>query len=857
MSKSLDGVLIKKAHAPQRYTLEEVRHLEACMDPVTGPLYFCKNFLKIQHPVRGAIDFVPYEYQERLIQAYNDNKQCIAMLPRQMGKALSNLTPIITPNGFVNMGDLKVGDSIFGPDGKQTNITFITETMIDRPCYEIEFIHGEKIVADAEHLWTWHDPYRNREITGTTIDLIERFQLFSKGSQSIHIKHTTALEFESKEVRLDPYYLGVWLGDGGSKDLRITCTIEDYEEYRKIFAERSLEVSHFTLDRRSQRTGTFYIKGGAKEHKQLDLWGNKYIPNEYIFNDVETRISLLQGLMDTDGTVEKNGVCRFYQSDEKFIKQVRLLLSTLGIKSTLGCKKTTHKDAYTLCFTTSDFDVFRIPRKLQKQRLNKNHPKNKRIYIRSINKVNSVPVRCLQVNNDDHLFLAGETLIPTHNTTCATGYLLWYGMFVPESQILIAAHKYEGAQDIMNRYRYGYENLPDFIRAGVHSYNRNTIEYDNGSRIQATTTTENTGRGKSLSLIYCDEFAFVQPPEKAKEFWTALSPTLSTGGKCIITSTPNSDEDQFALIWTEANKRFDEYGNEQKVGQNGFFSYFAHWSEHPDRDEKWAQTERSKIGDERFRREFECEFLIFDETLVNSVKLAELEGSEPVMTMGQTRWYKDIDPRATYLVALDPSLGTGGDYGAIEVYEMPSMTQVAEWRHNLTPIQSQVKHLREILKYIHDRGIEKGGAPQIYYSTENNSLGESALMVISDIGEENFHGLFLSEPIRKGHIRKFRKGFNTTHRTKITACSQLKNLIETGKMSLKSKPLISELKTFVAHGVGFGAKSGEYDDLVSATLLVIRMANVLADWDPKIYEKMSEKITEEQMPMPIFISTGF
>jgi hypothetical protein len=153
--------------------------------------------------------------------------------------------------------------------------------------------------------------------------------------------------------------------------------------------------------------------------------------------------------------------------------------------------------------------------------------------------------------------------------------------------------------------------------------------------------------------------------------------------------------------------------------------------------------------------------------------------------------------------------------------------------------------------------VEKGGAPQIYYSTENNSLGESALMVISDIGEENFHGLFLSEPIRKGHIRKFRKGFNTTHRTKITACSQLKNLIETGKMSLKSKPLISELKTFVAHGVGFGAKSGEYDDLVSATLLVIRMANVLADWDPKIYEKMSEKITEEQMPMPIFISTGF
>jgi hypothetical protein len=206
---------------------------------------------------------------------------------------------------------------------------------------------------------------------------------------------------------------------------------------------------------------------------------------------------------------------------------------------------------------------------------------------------------------------------------------------------------------------------------------------------------------------------------------------------------------------------------------------------------------------------------------------------------------------------LDPSLGTGGDYAAIQVFEMPTMDQVAEWRHNLTPIQNQVKHMREILRYIQDRAAEKGNEIQLYYSVENNTIGEAALVVIRDIGEENFPGLFLSEPIRKGHVRKFRKGFNTTHRSKITACSQLKNLIETKKMTIKSKPLISELKTFVAHGVGFGAKSGEHDDLVSAVLLIVRMANLLSDWDPKIYEKMTEKITEDQMPMPIFVSSGF
>lgn len=110
----------------------------------------------------------------------------------------------------------------------------------------------------------------------------------------------------------------------------------------------------------------------------------------------------------------------------------------------------------------------------------------------------------------------------------------------------------------------------------------------------------------NLNSHQCDEFAFVQPPEKAKEFWTALSPTLATGGKCIITSTPNSDEDQFALIWAEANKKFDEHGNEQSVGANGFGAYFAHWKEHPDRDDAWAAVERAKIGEERFRREFDC-----------------------------------------------------------------------------------------------------------------------------------------------------------------------------------------------------------------------------------------------------------
>ena len=190
-------------------------------------------------------------------------------------------------------------------------------------------------------------------------------------------------------------------------------------------------------------------------------------------------------------------------------------------------------------------------------------------------------------------------------TTCAAGYLLWYAMFIPDVTVLIAAHKYTGSQEIMQRVRYAYELCPDHIRCGVVSYNKGSIEFDNGSRIVSATTTSNTGRGMSISILYCDEFAFVNPTI-ATEFWTSISPTLATGGRAIITSTPNSDEDQFALIWTEANKKFDEFGNESNTGVNGFHPYRAHWSEHPDRDDQWMKEEVGRIGEERFRREYEC-----------------------------------------------------------------------------------------------------------------------------------------------------------------------------------------------------------------------------------------------------------
>jgi hypothetical protein len=435
----------------------------------------------------------------------------------------------------------------------------------------------------------------------------------------------------------------------------------------------------------------------------------------------------------------------------------------------------------------------------------------------------------------------------TGKSTSAAGYLLWYAMFVPDSTVLVAAHKYLGAQEIMQRIRFAYEHCPDHIRAGAVSYNKGSLEFDNGSRIVSQTTTENTGRGMSISLLYCDEFAFVRPTI-AKEFWTSISPTLSTGGKAIITSTPNSDEDQFALIWKGANKMEDEYGNATETGINGFRAYRAYWREHPDRDEKWADEQRAQLGEERFRREMDCEFIIYDETLISATVLIDLEGMDPDFRTGQVRWWKQPEPNSIYAIALDPSLGTGGDPAAIQVIEANSMQQVAEWRHNKTTIPEQVRILNDICAYI-NRTVKD--TKNIYYSVENNTIGEAALISIADFGEHNIPGYFLSEPGIA--TKRLRKGFNTTHTAKLTACAKLKNLVETKRLRLRSSPLISELKTFVAHGTSYAAKVGETDDLVMSMLLAMRMLAVLQNYHTDLHSKMRDHSETMIEPMPFIV----
>jgi hypothetical protein len=218
---------------------------------------------------------------------------------------------------------------------------------------------------------------------------------------------------------------------------------------------------------------------------------------------------------------------------------------------------------------------------------------------------------------------------------------------------------------------------------------------------------------------------------------------------------------------------------------------------------------------------------------------------DPIDRIGQLRIYEKINKEKTYAIGWDPSLGTGGDSAAIQVFSLPDLTQVAEWQHNKTDVRGQLRVLVSLLNWLKDQGLDN---EQMYWSVENNTLGEAALVSIIEYGEDNIPGYFLSEPGAK------RKGFNTTNKSKLAACAKLKYYIESDKMKPRSKNFIQELKTFVAHGASFAAKEGETDDLVMGTILAIRLIEHLMKYDENTYNALVERGSSDFVaPMPIGI----
>jgi hypothetical protein len=395
-------------------------------------------------------------------------------------------------------------------------------------------------------------------------------------------------------------------------------------------------------------------------------------------------------------------------------------------------------------------------------------------------------------------------------TQTAAAFILWWAIFKKDQNILIASKDQGGADDIMKRLWYAYEELPWWIKPGAKTNIVTRKEFDNNTSIHATATTATSGRGKSNSLIYLDEFAFVRP-SIAEEFWTSIFPTISTGGKCIITSTPNTDEDKFAHIWFNAKMHptsdtwKDVFAERQKiagayidekpedwnieyetqdskilyesqeaefVGEDDedddsehFVGFHTHWTRVPIgngkfRDEKYKNSVlRAGFSEEKWLREYECAFVSGDATLIAPTKLATLKSvirKPRFVDKWGMRWYEEIHPNQIYGVVLDPSEGIGGDDACIQVWEVPQMKQVAEWNNNYVDQPEQTKMLRRTLKrifFIQMDDPEHTTGCQTYYSVERNGLGIGILNAIEYEDEQTFPGFLIDSTMTSVNSR--------------------------------------------------------------------------------------------------------
>ncbi|QZT65379.1 replicative DNA helicase [Mycolicibacterium austroafricanum] len=343
-----------------------------------------------------------------------------------MGKALALDTPLPTPTGWTTMADVAVGDLLLGADGKPTRVVAATDVMVGRPCYEVEFSDGTVIVADAEHQWltetrvsrksaqaaaVGYNRYRNQRTFAqirTTRDIASTLRCPTADRRLNHsITNSAPIEAPVADLLVPPYTLGAWLGDGTSRAAQITSA--DPEILMRIEAEGP---------------GTC-----EASLKTIGVLGNKHIPAEYLRASESQRRALLAGLLDTDGTVTNGGAVQFSVTSRRLAADVAELVVSLGYRCQVATKAVKGRTeasstAYILNFSTTE-SVFGLHRKdlLHKERRASSSVRANTRFIVDVREIETVPVRCVEVDNDDHMYLASRSMIPTHNSTLGLDFM--------------------------------------------------------------------------------------------------------------------------------------------------------------------------------------------------------------------------------------------------------------------------------------------------------------------------------------------------------------------------------------------------------------------------------------------------
>lgn len=345
-------------------------------------------------------------------------------------KGLALDTPIPTPHGWTTMADLKEGDEVFDRDGKPCRVVHKSE-IHNRKCYQITFDDGLKIICDDEHRWITKTgstcytklasgekkmyDYR-KESVKTAAEIAETLK--NKGQKHHQLLNAAPLKVKHKELLLDPYLLGCWLGDGTTSNGSITSADPEIFE---AFSEGGFSVTSIQKKKDANcETRTF---GGLYNIlSQMDLVGHKYIPEAYLWASTEQRLALLQGLMDTDGSWNKDRrQAVFTNINLKLVQALADLISSLGAKAKIHpiTAKKGHYTSYRYYYVTfvpTWFNPFRLKRKADLV-ITKNTAHYR--VITDVKEVPSVPTQCIEVDSPSHTYLCTRAMIPTHNTSAS------------------------------------------------------------------------------------------------------------------------------------------------------------------------------------------------------------------------------------------------------------------------------------------------------------------------------------------------------------------------------------------------------------------------------------------------------
>ena len=391
-------------------------------------------------------------------------------------------------------------------------------------------------------------------------------------------------------------------------------------------------------------------------------------------------------------------------------------------------------------------------------------------------------------------------------STTIIAYLLHYILFNPTVNIAILANKAAVARDLLGRLQLAYEQLPKWLQQGVMSWNKGSLELENGSKILASSTSASAVRGGSYNIIFLDEFAYV-PANVAEQFFSSVYPTISAGTttKVIIVSTPHG-MNMFYKLWVDAENE-----------RNSYVPIEVHWSEIPGRDVAWKEETIKNTSQSQFNSEFECEFLGSIDTLITPARLRTLAYKDPIQSNAGLDLYEKPKENHTYVLTADVSRGTSNDYSAFIVFDVTEMPYkiVAKYRDNeIKPLIFPSK-IYDVARAFN----------QAFVLIEINDIGEQVANAMQfDLEYDNM--IMASMRGRAGQVMgggfsggRAQLGVRTTKSVKKTGCSNLKQLVEDSKLIVEDYDCINELSTFIVKGHSFEADEGCTDDLVACMFL--------------------------------------